>query len=154
MAPRRREEESVRARSVALAVVSVAVGVASALGAGTALAAPRAGSDKPPRVIDCVGPAVREPSSFTITCADDNSRLVGLDWQSWTATHATADGVYSLNDCTPYCAAGKFHSYPAAVTLWDPKHTKHGTLFSRLTVAYKKGQRIYSFEIQLPLSPL
>jgi len=144
----------VRARSLALAVVSVAVGLVSAVGAGTALAAPHAGSDKLPRVIDCVGPAVREPSSFTITCADDNSRLVRLDWQSWTAKRATADGAYSLNDCTPYCAAGKFHNYPAAVTLWDPKQTKHGTLFSRLTVAYKKGQRIYSFEVQLPLSPL
>ena len=44
-----------------------------------------------------------------------------LAWTSWTPGLASAKGALVLNDCTPYCAAGHFHRYPAIVVLWGSK---------------------------------
>ena len=44
--------------------------------------------------------------------------LTGLHWTSWTSHLASGYGTYFLNDCTPTCAGGHFHTYPALVALW------------------------------------
>lgn len=71
-------------------------------------------------VFDCPGQAkaLVKPTNFILTCADANSVLARLSWTSWTPGVASAAGVLSENDCTPYCAAGHFHSFPALVILW------------------------------------
>ena len=71
-------------------------------------------------VFDCPGqtaPLVR-PTTFILTCADGNVALSKLSWSSWTPGLASAVGTLEENDCTPYCAAGHFHAYPAVVVLW------------------------------------
>jgi hypothetical protein len=72
-------------------------------------------------VFDCSGHAVVRPKDFVLACADGNSALEKLTWTSWTPGLASAKGTLEQNDCTPYCAAGHFHNYPALVVLWGSK---------------------------------
>ena len=118
--------------------------------AGTALAAIAAPSSAsasansrpqaPARVVvDCFyHPQVR-PSTFLIACADGNNYLTKLRWSQWGLNSATATGQDVVNDCKPYCAAGRFHSYPAQIRLdrvrqWNGK--SRNWQYSRLTVTY------------------
>ena len=91
-----------------------------------------------PKVYNCLKPQVR-PGSFTLACADGNSSLSHLTWSSWTAASAHGTGTQLINDCVPYCAAGKFVSYPAQVTFWRsepvPGHPSQ-RYFSRVTLRY------------------
>jgi hypothetical protein len=91
-----------------------------------------------PAVYNCLHAQVR-PGSFTLTCADGNSSLIHLSWSSWTASSARGTGTQEVNDCVPYCAAGKFHDYPADVTFWrsEPVPSHPGQrYFSRVTLHY------------------
>ncbi|MFD4759722.1 hypothetical protein ACFWOJ_12740 [Streptomyces sp. NPDC058439] len=48
-------------------------------------------------------------------------------------------GLDAVNDCQPYCAAGKFHTYPVEVRLDRPQSwKKHPDLqhFTRLQLVY------------------
>ncbi len=78
-------------------------------------------------VFDCPGQAkgLVKPRNFILTCADANSVLGKLSWTSWTPGVASATGVLEVNDCTPYCAAGHFHSFPALVILWGETAVKN-----------------------------
>ncbi len=77
-------------------------------------------------VFDCPGQhALVRPKSFILTCADANSQLDNLSWSSWTPGLASATGTLEVNDCTPYCAAGHFHSYPAIVIFWGSQAVKN-----------------------------
>lgn len=92
-----------------------------------------------PVVFDCLNHPVIEPSSYVLTCADNGSFLYYLKWTSWTAGRATAAGVHELNDCTPNCAEGKFHKYPAVITFWRPESLAGHPgekYFTRITVRY------------------
>ena len=64
------------------------------------------------------------PKMIVVACGDGNFWFAGLHWQTWTATGAAATGTAHLNDCTPNCAAGHFHTYPASVRLSAPKTCK------------------------------
>src|ERR1035438_5684691 len=78
-------------------------------------------------VFDCPGhpaPLVR-PGTFVISCADANTYLGKLSWTSWTPGLASATGTLEENDCTPYCAAGHFHAYPAVVVFWGAAAVKN-----------------------------
>jgi hypothetical protein len=76
-------------------------------------------------------PAV-QPAKITITCADANFYVTGLRWSSWKATSASGAGTATVNDCTPNCAAGKFHTYPVTITLGQPTSCNGRTVFTRL----------------------
>jgi hypothetical protein len=90
-------------------------------------------------VINCLNRAQMQPKSFMLACADGNDYLTGLAWTSWTPARATATGKQAVNDCIPYCAAGKFHSYPVHVIFSrsEPVARHPGeTYFTRLTLLY------------------
>jgi hypothetical protein len=90
-------------------------------------------------VVNCLSKAQTKPSNFILTCADANDVLAHLHWVSWGPTAAFATGTEQINDCTPYCAAGKFINYPVLVNLWRPEPLKGhpGTqYFSRVTRVY------------------
>jgi len=110
-----------RARLGALAISLLAVtGVALGL-AQSAHAAP---GNTPVRIVvfDCPGqPARVRPSTFIVTCADGGIQFDKLSWTSWTPGLASATGTLEENDCTPDCAGGHFHAYPALVILWGSK---------------------------------
>ncbi|MFE9929589.1 hypothetical protein [Streptomyces sp. NPDC005533] len=99
---------------------------AAALAAGTvpASAQPRAvpaPAPDPLVVVDCFAKPQVRPEEYLLACGDGNNRLVRLRWDTWGPRTATATGTDLVNDCKPYCAAGRFRSYPVTVTLSSPK---------------------------------
>jgi hypothetical protein len=77
-------------------------------------------------------PAVRPPK-ITITCADANFYVTGLRWSSWTSKRAVGKGTAHVNDCRPYCAAGKFHTYGITIALSQPTGCRGHSVFKLLT---------------------
>ncbi|MGW8728938.1 hypothetical protein ACWGNF_23230 [Streptomyces sp. NPDC055808] len=92
----------------AVAALAVAVGPAVATGGQV---------QSHPVVVDCSGHPQVRPGSYLIACGDGNNGLVSLHWTQWGASSAQAQGSNMVNDCVPYCAAGRFHSYPVTVRL-------------------------------------
>ena len=64
-------------------------------------------------------PHVR-PHEVVFACADANFYADTLHWTRWGASEATGTAIGHENDCTPYCAAGHFHTYPLTVRLSRP----------------------------------
>lgn len=90
------------------------------LGSGLIAGAPTAGAANASvaRVWICAHTLASRPASIIISCADANSLLERLHWSSWGGTTALATGRFVWNDCTPYCAAGHFHSRAVRVRLY------------------------------------
>ena len=129
-------------RAAALIAVLLAVGAlgcASAPTRATDAALIQRASTAKTVVVNCqFKPQVR-PTAMILTCADANDVLTGLHWVSWGTGAAFATGIEQINDCTPYCAAGKFINYPVLVDLWraEPLPGHPGVLyFSRVTRVY------------------
>ncbi|GGT16389.1 hypothetical protein [Streptomyces chromofuscus] len=76
---------------------------------------------KEPVLVDCFWHAEVRPTDFILACGDGNSRLADLKWQRWDRGAAVAEGINWVNDCKPYCAAGRFHPYAVTVRLDDSK---------------------------------
>lgn len=121
---------------IALIVIVVAAGAAFGGLQASKGSAGRATTTLP-AVLQCSGKVQSKPTSYVLACADYNAELVKIHWTSWSSEVATARATYSFNNCTPYCAAGKFVSYPAIVKLSSPKKMKIGLLFTRVVVTYK-----------------
>jgi hypothetical protein len=111
-------------------VIAVLVPVVAALAVtglilgGSAQAAPARSAASPSQtvVFDCPGQhALIRPKTFILTCADGYAYFGKLAWTSWRPGLASAKGTLVLNDCTPNCVAGHFHSYPAIVVLWGSR---------------------------------
>jgi hypothetical protein len=77
-----------------------------------------------------------EPTAIVLACADGNASLERLSWSSWTASGATATGVYTYNNCVPFCALGTFVSVPARVELSYPIETRAGKEFATISYSY------------------
>lgn len=93
-----------------------------------------------PVIVDCFWHANVRPADFMLACGDGNSRLTSLHWSKWSTGSASAEGVNVVNDCRPYCAAGKFHSYRVVVRLDRVKPwKKHPEVqhYSRITLEYQ-----------------
>lgn len=103
------------------AVAAVTAGVVPASAHTTGASAVRVVDPLDPVVVvDCSSQAQMRPQEYILACGDGNNRLVGLRWNTWGSRTATAIGTDMVNDCVPYCAAGRFRAYPVTVTLSDP----------------------------------
>jgi hypothetical protein len=94
-------------------------------------------------VADCLHLQVR-PGSYVLTCADGNAGLRDLHWTTWSATLASGYGTFYANDCTPYCAAGHVHDYPALVVLWGSGAVKGhpgDRRYTELTLIFTTAKR-------------
>ncbi|MER8007907.1 hypothetical protein [Streptomyces sp. NPDC094149] len=104
--------------------------------------APAAQAARPatgPVLVDCFWHARVRPADFMLACGDGNSRLASLRWTTWGRNSAKAQGVNWVNDCKPYCAAGRFHAYPVVVRLDHAQPwKKHPRLrhYTRMTLVY------------------
>src|SRR5580704_7872421 len=67
----------------------------------------------------CTQPGQVKPSEIILACGDGNSVAQRLHWQKWSHSSASGSGVLHQNNCTPYCAEGTFHDYPARFGLSD-----------------------------------
>jgi hypothetical protein len=88
--------------------------------------------DSRPVTVGNCGVQVTKPTDLTIACGDGNDYLKSLMWTVWSDTEAKGTGTEEVNDCKPYCAAGRFHSYPVTVTL-DQVESDH---FTRIRLHY------------------
>ncbi|MEU7058050.1 hypothetical protein [Streptomyces sp. NPDC046197] len=86
-----------------------------------------------PVIVDCSFNPRERPHDFILACGDGNSRLASLHWSQWGSRSATARGFNFVNDCKPYCAAGRFHSYPVIVRLDEPRPWAKDPQFQRFT---------------------
>jgi hypothetical protein len=78
-------------------------------------------SNAKPALVDsqCTQPGQVKPSEIILACGDGNSVAQRLHWQKWGHSSASGSGVLHQNNCTPYCAEGTFHNYPARFGLSD-----------------------------------
>jgi hypothetical protein len=134
-----------RRRQVAV-LTSILVGVVVAVIAGAATQPSARTASRPAVVVlNCLGKQHVRPGQIVLACADGSAYLSGLHWASWQSL-ARASGTWRINDCTPYCARGTFHSFPAIVTLRrpEPLPSHHGVLhYTRITIALP-GRRCYT----------
>ncbi len=129
-----------RVRSFLIALSLALVAVAPA-----ALPAP-AEASATPGLLACSGHVLHRPTSFVIACADGYTTLRAIHWTTWGAHSATAVATFGANPCTPYCAASKMRYFPrATVRLGDPVRTRHGILYSDMTVHYRQGSKPRTF---------
>jgi hypothetical protein len=127
---------------VGLVTLGLGLGLGLELGVGQA-AMTAAGAAAKPTLIDahCNTPGVGAPGSvrparIILACGDGNAIALGLTWQRWGATRAAGTGALSLNDCTPDCAEGHFHSYPARFTLSDTVRAAGRSFFVKVAIRF------------------
>jgi hypothetical protein len=90
-------------------------------------------------IVSCLQKGQVRPGSYMIACGDGSEYLSRLRWSSWTSGAATATGRFSLNNCTPNCAQGKFSHSDVLVVLWHATAWPHHAgqrAFGRMTVIY------------------
>ena len=130
--------------TVVLTLVAAGLAITGLTASGSAQAATAGPASPAARtvVFDCPGQhAMVRPKSFVLACADGNSAFDKLTWSAWGPGLASAKGTLVQNDCTPYCAAGHFHRYPALVVLWGSKAVGSGEhAYTKLTLILP-GQR-------------
>ena len=124
-----------------------------------AIALPALASGDARRVVgNCTKSQVR-PATIVVACADANLALTHLRWVSFGGVTAHASGSYHVNDCTPYCAAGHFHSYPVKVVLWQAelcqdKHDDYREATVVFTGPRPPGAKSSHSRLSLPGCPL
>ncbi|HET7567626.1 MAG TPA: hypothetical protein VFJ91_06520 [Gaiellaceae bacterium] len=91
----------------------------------------------PPRALpDCAGKPVAKPREVVLACADANFGIRKLRWSGWGRATARATGTAYANDCTPYCAAGHFHTY-RAVLVASGRRVCHGVpSYARVRISF------------------
>jgi hypothetical protein len=62
-----------------------------------------------------------------------------LTWSSWTAGAALGSGDDWLNNCEPFCAAGKFSQNAVNIKLYRPRTMLRLLVFTRMTLHYTRG---------------
>ena len=62
-----------------------------------------------------------------------------LKWSSWTNGGAQATGDDWINNCEPFCAAGKFSQHAVTLTLFRPRTMLGLRVFTRMRVHYTHG---------------
>jgi hypothetical protein len=129
----------------AAAVFAAAMAPASATPEAAPSAPPRAVEQRVAKtvLVDCFSKPHVRPADFLLACGDGNSRLTSLRWSRWDTDSAVAKGHNLVNDCKPYCAAGRFHSYAVVVRLDRPERwANHPDLrhYSRMTLTYPDGR--------------
>jgi hypothetical protein len=98
------------------------------------------------KVLTCQGADVVRPRNFIVTCADAYTQLTNTHWTRWTSKSAFGTTTFAMNLCTPYCAASKMTYYPNSSVLFSSAvATKHGSLFSLLTVRYQSDGTSHVF---------
>ncbi|MGC2486039.1 MAG: hypothetical protein WA359_07345 [Acidimicrobiales bacterium] len=151
---RRRRLRWVTFALAAVVAIGVVVGVTYRAGGS----APRGSIGEAPlvvktgaKVLTCAGADVVRPVNYIVTCADAYTQLTKTTWTTWSSSQAIGTTDFAMNLCKPYCAASKMTYYPnSTVHFGAPVATKHGTLFSLLTVRYesKGAARLFRFSFK------
>jgi hypothetical protein len=142
-----------RLRWIAVAMaMALTAGVVAGVTHGAGGSTARGHGSVPPlalasaKVLTCQGTDVVRPRTYIVTCADAYTQLTKTHWTTWTSKSAMGTTTFAMNLCKPYCAASKMTFYPrSTVSFTSPVTTKHGSLFSLLTVRYQSEGRSHVF---------
>ena len=85
---------------------------------------------------DCLGKPRVKPASVLLACGDGSFRVTTLAWTGWGQTFAAGRGIGSVNDCTPNCAAGHFHSYPVILLATGRQRCHGNPAYNSITYAF------------------
>jgi hypothetical protein len=92
---------------------------------------------KPPLVdATCTSPGLTRPDRIILACGDGNAIAQNLSWSKWGPRSATASGALRQNDCTPDCAEGTFHAFPARFVLSEMVAAAGRNYFTRVTIRF------------------
>lgn len=130
---------TVAALTALATLAAAAAPFALIVGAGPSAAATAVSAHRPlPTLVDseCVSPGQVRPATIILACGDGNALAKELSWRTWTGTHAAGRGDLVQNDCTPDCAGGRFHSYPARFALSDPVDAAGRAYFTKVTITF------------------
>jgi hypothetical protein len=83
------------------------------------------------------------PRTVIVACGDGNFQLRRIRWRTWNRDTAKGRARAMLNDCIPYCARGRFHSYRADLMAYRPRICRRGDgaegyHYTRLRIRYKR----------------
>ena len=94
--------------------------------------------DGPFVLLDCLNRPQVRPASYMLACADGNDELIRIHWTNWVPPGAAGLGIQYLNDCTPNCASGHFHSYPVDIAVSGAyRATARGPFaYTKITLTY------------------
>jgi hypothetical protein len=110
--------------------------VASALVLAPLPIAASASSMLAPSVVpNCVGKPTVRPTEVVLACADAGLGVRAIHWLGWGQKSAAGLGTAFANDCTPDCAAGRFHSYRAVLILSGTQRCQGRVAYRTATVA-------------------
>ena len=99
-------------------------------------------------------PTAVKPRQLHPFSADDNAYLYGLRWRSWGGPRAYAKGKAAVNDCEPYCAAGRFvRRRGARATLYRLMPGgcagKPANYYTRARLRFPRGLGLRPFTVKL-----
>ena len=140
--------EMTKKRAKAIAVAGVAV-IAAALVIGYITRAPQEMTSQPKSyakltgtwTYDCEFP-VQRPAEIMLTCADGGMVVTEINWQTWTKSGASGNGIYSENLCEPDCADGSRVEVPINVKLSEPFEYKGRNVLRRLEITAETGREL------------
>ncbi|MCX4870759.1 hypothetical protein OHU11_03230 [Streptomyces sp. NBC_00257] len=133
-------------RTAIMLCAATALAAAIPLPASASASAPAATDSHPSTrvvAVDCFSNPQVRPGDFLLACGDGNNRLIDIHWSHWGPTSAVGRALDAVNDCDPYCAAGKFHTYPVIVRLDRPETWKTDSglrQFTRMQLVYTDGR--------------
>jgi hypothetical protein len=138
-APRtRRVAAGTRRVTTAALAVPVLLLLATLVGCGAGSPAAATTHHTLPSLVDarCIHPGQARPATIVLACGDGNAVAEHVRWQTWATTRAAGEGTLSQNDCTPDCAQGGFHGYPARFALSDTVRAGGRTYFTKVTITF------------------
>ena len=140
--------EMTKRRAKAIAVAGVVV-IAAALVTAFLTRAPQEMTSQPKSyaklpgtwTYDCEFP-VQRPAEIMLTCADGGMVVTEINWQTWTQSGASGNGIYSENLCEPDCADGSRVEVPVTVILSEPFEYKGRNVLRRLEITAETGREL------------
>lgn len=73
------------------------------------------------------------------------SDLGSINWTRWGSSSATGEGLFWLNNCKPYCAAGSFYAHPLKIRASVVRRNH----FQHMVAVFRYGGRTRHFHYEL-----
>lgn len=93
----------------------------------------------------CSASIMRSKPREMFLSADGSLYVRRIVWTGWGATSATGRGTASADNCSPNCAQGTYHSYPAVITVSDPRPWHRIIAYARVRASVAAIRYRYAF---------
>lgn len=72
---------------------------------------------------------VLKPRKIILACADANLYASSIAWQSYGGSEAVGQALMHINDCSPSCVSGHFHTFRSQIRLRRIVRCSDGRLY-------------------------